>query len=163
MSPITNPPPYIGHQARHRDGGSDVLVAAVRKTADETVANSTVLQDDDQLLFAIGANESWTFTFMTLAIEDGIGTPGIHYAVTAPAGATGNVSVLAGSSITSSVARATSTGQLALLTSDLAYLVIGTVVNGGTAGNVTLQWAQFLAAAAATRVKAGSYVEAFLV
>ena len=30
-----------------------------RKTSDETVTNSTTLQDDDDLSFAIGANETW--------------------------------------------------------------------------------------------------------
>src|SRR4030042_1672706 len=38
----------------------------VRKTADETVNNSIALQNDDHLLFAIGANEVWDVTLMLL-------------------------------------------------------------------------------------------------
>ena len=38
----------------------------IRKSADETVNNSTTLQDDDELLFPIAANEVWYFEFFLL-------------------------------------------------------------------------------------------------
>ncbi len=59
--------------------------AFVTKTANQTVNNSAVLQNDNELLFTIGANETWVFNIDFSAISQT--TPDIKFAMTAPGGA----------------------------------------------------------------------------
>ncbi len=64
----------------------------VRKTANETIsANNSTLQDDNELLFAIGASETWCFAFYII-YSDTTATD-IKFAVTGPASATGSYSI----------------------------------------------------------------------
>jgi hypothetical protein len=89
-------------------------------------------------------------------------TPDMKMAVTAPAGATCKVgfndqetAVAVGNA-----ACGVSSGIMTGLTAEDTYEVFGTVVNGATPGNVTLQWAQNTANAANTIVRAGSFLHA---
>jgi hypothetical protein len=140
--------------------------AAVGKTvvkASNEVQNSGVnpaanLQDDDELFFSIGSNETWTFRFVVQANANV--TPDIKFAVTAPTGAVCTVGVTnvedtvgvsnLGCGVSSGIMNGTSANEV--------YEIIGTVVNGVTAGNVTLQWAQNTASVANVTVYSGSYV-----
>ena len=142
-------------------GGSGYGITVV-KTADEVenlVSNPTAtLQNDDELQFAIGADEDWYFRFV---IQGNAATqPDFKFAVTAPAGATCDVAVTdaEGSTSISNLGCGVSSGTVAGSGNDEVYEVIGTVRNGGTAGNVTLQWAQDSANANNSTIYAGSSV-----
>lgn len=132
----------------------------VVKTTNETVNNSATLQNDDELKFSIGADETWTYRFV-LQANSGT-TPDFRFAVTAPSGATCRVAYI-------DPEGATSNGQYGCGVSTTTvsgnggvdvYEITGAVTNGANAGDVTLQWAQFTANASNTIVYAGSYVVA---
>lgn len=132
---------------------------SVRKSADESVTNNT-LQNDDALLFAIGANETWQFRFIVF-MTSASATPDGQVAVTFPAAATlayGTSGVDASGGVFQNYVT-TSGGALniRILAAELVMIVIeGSVLNGANAGNVTLQWAQNTTNATATTVVAGS-------
>jgi hypothetical protein len=134
------------------------------KTADETqnnVVNPTAaLQNDDELFFSIGANETWNFRFTVLANANV--TPDIKFAVTAPTGATCKVGTSdpEGATSVSNLGCGASTGLVTGNTTEDVYEVVGSVTNGANAGNITLQWAQNTANAANVIVRSGSFVEA---
>lgn len=141
---------------------------AVRKSADESVTSSDTLQNDDVLLFAIAANETWVFRFVVFNTSAS-GTPDIKVAVTVPAAAAVSYGVIgatvgtASSPVTSMTMEYTATGGTGLAAgiaaSELYVLVLeGSVANGANAGNVTLQWAQNTSNGTATTVKVGSTV-----
>ena len=139
-------------------GGGTVNQKTVIKTANETVTNNATLQDDDQLFFPIAANEKWAFRFVLQA--NAPATPDIKFAVTAPGGATCTVGVLdaEGAVAVGNLGCGVSSGLIVGNTTNDVYEVVGTVVNGATPGNVTLQWAQNTANGAGSVVYAGSYL-----
>ena len=141
-------------------GGAAGSVVSVIKSADETVNNSAALQNDNHLTFAVDANDEWTFRFVVQA-QSGV-TPGLQFAVTAPSGATCDISFIdaEGAVTSSNVACGVSSGLLAGNGVTDVYEITGSVRNGATAGNVTLQWAQQTADASNTTVYAGSYLNA---
>lgn len=133
----------------------------VRKRADETVNNSSTLQNDDDLVIAIEANETWRFEAMILF--NSAATPDIKVGFALPPGAT--VSWIDLSRVTSdtpemnepvttsgAVARNSGTGA------DSVLVLYGIVVNGGSAGDVRVQWAQSSTNASDTKVLATSYL-----
>jgi hypothetical protein len=129
------------------------------KTVNETLTTSNAFQDDDELFFAIGANETWNFKFVVQG--NAPAAADFKFAVTAPGGATCAVA-------TSDPEGATSVSNLACgATSGLVpgngladtYEVIGSVRNGSTPGIVRLQWSQQVASGTTT-VFAGSSLEA---
>ncbi|MCR4325597.1 MAG: hypothetical protein NUV59_02210 [Patescibacteria group bacterium] len=134
----------------------------VRKSADESLTDNAVLQDDDELFFPIGANETWVFQFNLLYTT--LATPDIQLAVTAPSGATcdyagGSVEIAdgAGSAICG--------GAVAIVggsaTDNDPLYVYGAIENGSTAGTVQLQWAQNTSNSNATSIHRGSSLSAF--
>lgn len=142
-------------------GGSAAIGKTVVKAADETITSNGTLQNDNELFFPIGANETWTFSFVVQA-NSGT-TADFRFGASAPAGATCIVGV---SDYEGSVSQANlACGATTTVNipgngnaTDDVFEVTGTVINGSTAGNVTLQWAQFASAAQNTTVRAGSYV-----
>lgn len=157
------------------DGGADssVTIASttqrIRKTADESVTSSTVLQSDDVLNPTIAASEvlgiEWTLFYEGDAAGD------LKLAVNVPVGATGLLSVtgpeVAATTAVSQLNNAvtsdlTDTGTLVLGAIGAATLLVARVrayvVNSTNAGNVTLRWAQNASSATATILKAGSFV-----
>jgi len=130
------------------------------KTVDETITSSTVLQNDNELRFAIGANEVWTFHFMLLGNFNA--TPDFKFDIDVPAGGTfcrmgysdeenavaaGNINCDADTNILS-------------VTGNDIYNIYGTVSNGSTTGNVQLRWAQRASSVNAVTVYQGSWVKA---
>lgn len=136
----------------------------VVKSADESVTSSATLQDDNHLLLAIGASESWFVEFFAMV------TPGagdIRVSVTAPASAAGSFTVVyrdvgggLASVFTEDFGIALSAQDLGLLTTQPghAFLMTAWVANSTNAGNITFQWAQGSSNGAATTVKAGSFM-----
>jgi hypothetical protein len=156
---------YDGAAWRSLTAGSAVApFAAKTKTANE-VQNNTVnptaaLQPDDQLFFSIGANETWNYRFY-LQIS-GNATPDIKFSVTAPAGATcvNSLNEAENALAVGNLGCGVSTGAVPMTTATDVFEVAGTITNGATAGNVTLNWAQNTASAANVTVLAGSFLEA---
>jgi hypothetical protein len=141
----------------------------VRKTADESVTSSTTLQDDDHLLYAIGATgtfifDAWLyatsaadaagdlavgFTFPTATCHAGV----FGLSDTLASGDSGSVKAQAGLSITSGAVLA----NLGLSTSTLMIHLHGILIATAT-GTLRLQWAQASSSASASTVKAGSHM-----
>ena len=133
-------------------------VTKIRKTADETVNNSDVLQDDDELLKAVGANEVWWIDMLLLAVS-ATTTPDINLGFTIPAGATLRSYVKFGFITSSSVDATTSGSAFQVDASGGSYyhtylLYIG----GANAGTIQLQWAQWVATAEDTKILANSFM-----
>lgn len=152
---------------------------AVRKSADETVTSTTTLQDDDELLFAIGASENW-IAQVSLYVVTG-STADFRLAFTVPASATilvngmahGTSTDVSGSVVLAAIGdvyriRAATPGGTISLTgssANIAWVISLEVVvaNSTTAGNVTLQFAQGTSDGANTTVKASSSLIAYRV
>uniref|UniRef100_A0A6M3KEU6 Uncharacterized protein n=1 Tax=viral metagenome TaxID=1070528 RepID=A0A6M3KEU6_9ZZZZ len=132
----------------------------VRKASDETVNNSSVLQDDNALVLAVGANEVWKFQILMQVLSNA--TADFKYAFTVPAGGSIIIGDLADYSAQNLTADATTPVSIAIAAPQ-AYFVGGIVIytGAGTAGNVQLQWAQNTANASDTKVLANSYIEAY--
>jgi len=143
--------------------GTDRASVTIRKSADELVTSSTTLQNDDELTFSIGANETYIVHMSVNATMSASGS--IKYTVTAPSGATCNIGSMGGDAtgasaeITNGACSTTGAygggGTASLQTIDV------TITNGMATGNVTLQWAQNASSGTATRVKAGSSLVAY--
>jgi hypothetical protein len=135
-------------------------IIRLRKTADETVTSSAVLQDDDHLTFAIAANEIWILELMLLVNAGSAG--GFKGQITAPAGASGisqTFNDTTGGSVTGSSTSVNATFFAATLTiTDEPFWVRATVVNGATPGNCLLQWAQNASSGTGTIVKQNSHM-----
>lgn len=157
-------------------GGSgsvgDVLdVIFARKTSDESVTSSDVLQNDDELLWAMGANETWEFEIVQF-VSSGSNTPDYKNSLNVPASAavyagtaallsnatTTSGSFLAGAGLAFASDAVAFTGQAAVNGFTIMHVFKGLVLNGANAGNATLSWAQNTSNGTATTLKAGSYL-----
>lgn len=125
----------------------------VRKTADQTVNNSTTLVNDDELLFAVAANEVWVFRVYLLVATGG--TPDIDFSFSCPSGAT--VRWCLGSDSVREFAAGTEMYWAGALTKGFGEL-LGIVINGSTAGNLQLQWTQNVANVSDTKVLTDSCI-----
>jgi len=137
------------------------------KTTDETVNNSATLQDDDVLHFPIPANTRYTGE-VTLFVT-GDATADFKAAINAPAGATVMASNF-GPRATDTVmlndpykGAGVAMSNMGASASGVMHVVRFSVINGATAGSVTVQWAQSAATVADTTVKAGSFLSAEMV
>lgn len=122
-------------------------ITVVRKTADETVNNSSTLQNDDHLLLAIGANEVWEFEVNLWWIANS--SADLKVAFTVPAAATlrwantgTNTSSVAYNETPVQGTSGTAFAFEASTGSDRHTRFVGYVANGANAGNLQVQWAQ---------------------
>jgi len=135
------------------------------KPADESVTSSTTLQNDDDLVFAILANEVWAVRYVlstTFATSDGI-----KFAITLPTSATcmltsqlyehGATSFRVTNSTTAGASLSLQPGEA--VTASIIIIDI-LVVNSSNAGNVQFQFAQNNSSGTATVVKQNSYLVA---
>lgn len=145
-----------------------LLVGTVEKTADEVVNNSAALQDDDELLFAMAANATYTFEFVLWVHNDGGPAAGVQVALNGPA-APGYVFYWVGITTAFAVGPFTGNGGRAAAYETafseaiaggewICIRISGSVENGANAGNLVLRWAQNAAVEVDVRVKQGSYV-----
>lgn len=135
------------------------------KSDPEEVVSSTALQDDDDLEFAIGANETWHFS-LVLHVSTAA-APDFKLQITTPDGGdTGYVYVLfekeAGVDVSGALAAINSPISCIYTGTDASSVVMvdGFVITSGTAGDVNLQWAQNTSNAFPATVLAGSYLVA---
>lgn len=142
---------------------------SVVKTSDESVTSSTTLQDDDELLFAVGANEEWVVEFFLRC--DGATGGDFKATVSAPSGSTGWAGVVGPGTTATTFENATANNQLQNIGAAPPVGMLGTgnsvlvlvsayIAVGGTSGNVVLQWAQQASSGTATRVLIGSHLTA---
>lgn len=137
----------------------------VRKTADETVSASTSLQDDNHLIFAIGASEVWFVTYY-LFVNANSDAGDFKFDITVPAAATTRQAIMGAATNASSnessfrqqshtTGNALGAGVVNSATIDSTIIAFAYIVNSTNAGNVTFRWAQ-LNASGTTTLLAGS-------
>jgi len=137
----------------------------VRKTIDESVTSSTAFQADDVLTLPVSANEVWQWELFLLATSDSAADIKLRW--TFPAGGTFSAQSnnSSGADVVQRVGWATTTspavewtGTANFNTSTVASMIIvqGIYVNGGTGGNMALEWAQAASSGTPTVVKANS-------
>jgi hypothetical protein len=133
----------------------------VVKAADETVTSSTTLQDDDHLLFAMGANESWQFhgnLWTSNAAEIG------HIKITFTVPASGSYMATAYGPATggtwqfSNIRSVSDVPSFFSASTGIQISVFGIARTAGTAGNCTLQWAQATSNGTGTILKKDSHL-----
>ena len=140
-------------------GATDLEYAAVgvanhkliRKTADETVNNSAVMQNDDHFSFSIGANEVWLVNLYL--IMRGTDSGGMDFTWSLPSGGQ-FVANFIGSQDNQSSGVAVGGVDTALITTEVrlvadaasvdiqAIHIACLIVNSSTGGTAQLQWAQ---------------------
>ena len=134
----------------------------VRKSATESVNDSSVLQNDDALLLAVAASEVWAFKFVLFVTSDDV--KDFQYDITGPTGATGrymHVSVSPAEVVDSDYATAIATAISVLFavgTTARCIEITGEITVSTTAGNLQLRWAQNTADAGNTSVLVDSYL-----
>ncbi len=139
---------------------TEVRTVFARKTSDETVNNSTTLQNDDALFVAVEANA--VYDFLIAIHHNSGGTPDIKFGWTVPASTTmvwgGFIVNTAGAFTVAANLSQTSVVSIGGTGSDSFQAFQGVVVTSGTAGTLQLQWAQDTLNASNTIVRAGSYL-----
>ena len=133
----------------------------IRKAADETVNNSSTLQNDDHFSFAIAVSEAWVVQLHAV-VSQASATPGLKWTWTVPAGATGHMwgAAHVPASTLQTIARTTitTTQNQGMGTGDTGLSIWAVVVNSSTAGTVQFQWAQQTATAANTILYTNSFL-----
>ena len=144
----------------HTHEGTDTALLRVgiydHKTADETVNNSTTLQNDDHISIAVEANAFYALEAVFFLISGT--TPDFKFLFVGPAGVA--IDGLVHFVTTTFVAGFTEAAAVPILTTganEVAFLT-GLVDTAGTAGALTLQWAQNTANASDTKLLAGTWV-----
>jgi hypothetical protein len=138
-------------------------IQSVRKSSNQSVTSSTTLVNDSQLKFAIAANETFIFN-VWLWVYTADGTPDIKLTMTGPSGSTlywspsTYYATADGTNALGTVNAGTVTLNAFSDANERNQLYFGSILNGGTAGDVQLQWAQNTSSGTATTVKAGSYI-----
>jgi hypothetical protein len=137
----------------------------VYKTATETVQNSTVLQNDDELLFAMEANKIYVGKMVLHCLPND--TAGLKFMLSGPANPTfvkaWSIEInnqVAGLSGQHQMEDYTNPHASTPATSGVSIIIIEfTISNGANAGNLNLQWSQNTSNNQVTRVYLGSYIQ----
>lgn len=139
-------------------------IIRVYKASDETVNNSTTLQNDDDLTFSIGANEVWAINGALILLTDT--NADFKFTFDCPSGCDGyfgndDYPSDVDTSGNISPQRIGYNGFIAgtIFPAEVHFGgIYGVLINGANAGTVTLQWAQNTARQIDTTLKAGSYL-----
>lgn len=134
----------------------------VRKSANEDVISSTVLQNDNELFFTVLANEVWLINLFIFLFRQGGGAQNTQMIWTAPAAST-MVRSVNGSLFNVSVIDwlAPAASQIVAGGSPAVwYHTEGVYTGGANGGTLQLQWAQEVSEASIHRVSAGSFIKA---
>jgi hypothetical protein len=138
-------------------------IQVVRKTADETVNNSSTLQNDDHLYFAVGANEIWEFEIFLRVVMDDIATAlGLRCDFSVPSeGAckiwcTNQYHWTASKNQHELVNGTYFRTSPPLANENCINYIKAVYIGGANAGNVQFQWAQIVAHASDSKVLANS-------
>lgn len=130
----------------------------VLKSADETVNNSTTVQDDDDFSFSVAASSTYVVE-MGLRINSGT-TPDFEFLFTAPTGASWQGLTL-GSTTTAVNQFTDATGETAIdgQGADRLHIIYAVFTIGVTAGTVQFQWAQGTGDMSDTKVLENSWMK----
>jgi hypothetical protein len=125
-------------------------------------ATGNTFQNDDELAFSIGANETWNYRFVVNALAGNTG--GIKFTVVASGSTTacswgvadveqgaGQGNIACGGTVTTAI-KGTNAAEI--------YEIMGTIVNTNTSNTITLQWAQNTSGTQTATVYAGSFLQA---
>lgn len=145
-------------------GVASMPIAAI-KTTNRSVANSTTPADDNELVIPLTANK--TTKFVGTLFISGNANGDFRMIMDAPTGATITYSVSGGNlesgqNVTGSTNGSGGTSTVISIVNNGALQIIlfnGSVINGSTAGNLKLRWAQGTTSGTATIVYAGSYMQ----
>jgi hypothetical protein len=144
---------------------SEVLSLAARKSTNETVTSSTVLQNDNDLSLVLATSTDYIIDAFIVATSSSR-EPGLKIAFDIPSGSEmllgylGHTGVaLSGGGIIESDNTASSEITLSRDSSTVVRIT-GTVSIGSTGGPVTLKWAQFEGDSAGVTLRKGSYIQA---
>ena len=130
----------------------------ILKVADETRSSTTTLANDTHMLFAVEANSRYAFEMFIETYQD---AGAFKYALSVPASVTSRTIKRESKTESGSIVQACdrdAVGSTAVTgTALFGYVMMrGSIVTGGTSGNVAFQWAQNSSNAAASYVLAGS-------
>jgi hypothetical protein len=147
-----------------KSDGTDAIWAndnflRVTKTADEIVNNSSVLQNDDHLVLAVEANQSYIMLLFTRGTSV-TATPDLKIGWSVPAGTSMSWNSInnLGTAATAEETEASALTQNIGAGQQKGMVSAGVVIVGGTAGNIQLQWAQATATAENTTMRQGSWM-----
>lgn len=151
--------------------GGTIESSFVRKTADESVTSSVTYQNDDHLVLAVGASQTWEFE--AYLVYDAGTTGDLGFSFDVPSGATGWFSAtrIQGSAATSvdsgawSAIDAFGSGSAraaggAGAGTKLGLHIFGLLVTSATPGNLQFTWTQRVSDGTATTVFTNSYLKA---
>lgn len=130
-------------------------------TTDQSVTSSTTLTNATGMSFSIAANETWYFDF-TIGVTCSVAGQS-QFAITSPSGASGSNIASANGTGTGCVAGA-AFGSAMTITGTLTAVMVhitGYVTASSTPGTVQLQFAQATSDGTATKVKTGSFFQAW--
>lgn len=139
------------------------------KTADESITNSSTLQNDDHLLFAVGAGQTWEVQG-TVTVTENSNNKNFKFAFNAPGAATVKVSYIAYKASSSGIggqgsdvqtANGTPSGSSTVGSGAGETLILDFrgIIETATAGTVNFQWAEQTAGGTLT-VQDNSYLRA---
>lgn len=152
--------PFVAGQILTATALNTLAPLVARKTADETVNNSAVLQNDNELVLAVEANTSY-IVWCHLVQQSGT-TPDFKFEFTFPTGATrAGWNAFGGNTANWQATLANANGGSSGINgtgANSSVDVYGLLVVGSTAGNLQLVWAQNTANASDTIVRAGSFL-----
>ena len=133
-------------------------IVVVRKTSDEIVNNSTVLQNDDELFLPVGANEIWIVNVFLVVWIYLASNFKLQWAVPAA----GDFAFRYGQDDMAKLVKVHDAPQTYIVNvnGDFAISMTGRYVGGVNAGNLQLQWAQDSAVAENTIVRGHSFIKA---
>jgi hypothetical protein len=137
----------------------------VIKSADESVTSSSSTQDDDELFFAVGANEKWLLEAM-LFVDGNAGH--IKYAIDLPSGSMKvDLKQWAGTGVGNTPHEIMTTDNIDTTvsfdinnTGTSSASLNGIISTSATAGNVKIRWAQRSSNGTSTFVRQNSYLKA---
>ena len=128
----------------------------VIKSADETIISDETLSNDTHLALSVAASKRYNLVLM-LRVSSGT-DPDFKFAFSAPSGATVNGGYN-GTAQTMSYDLDMTVGQPVVSAGNVVVMIWAFVETAGTAGTLTLQWAQNTSWASNTTVREGSFME----
>lgn len=131
----------------------------VRKSANESVTSSTVLQNDDNLKLSLLENKTYIIDGVLFASSTSA-VPDITIAFFAPSNSTLVIGYTNDINEAILVSGATSTSIALPANTPTSVHIKGTIKTLGTSGDLQLKWAQSSSNSAATTVMEGSYLRA---
>ena len=139
---------------------TDAQVLKMRKAFNESVQNSSTLQNDDSLALVLGANRTYIIDGV-IFVSSGSAVPDLKIGFSVPSGATTSMAYMNDESRGVLATGDTSQGiSLPGSSTQVPVHFSGTVVTASTAGDMILRWAQDSSNSNVTTIHAGSYIRA---